>query len=172
MRLIDVLCNWDALAARVPLGQWRFAGPTEGLDVYECCYVVDDRGNRRAKACTHRDPDMVPEGKTFLKALRSSGEDDPMAVVALKTDIDRQLALLPRLPRQLFALMYQQGGHFESEGRGRRKWVSHNLTMDQARQTLHIRTLRDVATCHDLHMTRMERALRDWFPPLRQPIAA
>ena len=146
MRLIDCLLHWDALVARVPLGQWRTAPETEdACDRRNCAYCG-------GKACTHKDKDQVDDGVTFRKAL-SYSNSDPHAVVALKADIERQLRRLPRLPLALFRLMYLEPA---------------SLTMDEARKVLRISSLRDVAICHDLWLRRMERDLVDWFPAARR----
>lgn len=147
MRLSDCLQNWDALVARIPLGQWRTAPESDDACTHRNCAYVG------GKECKHRDKDQVDDGVTFKKALTYTSSD-PHAVVALKADIERQLAKLPRLPRALFRLMYQQGAN--------------NLTMDQARKVLGISSLRDVAICHDHWMRRMELALIDWFPAAKR----
>jgi hypothetical protein len=166
MRLIDCFVHWDALEARVPLGQWREPTSGECADC-KCEYVqlqlaeaMSDDGTvgperRKAiKPCSHREKYQVDDGVVFKKAL-SYTNSDPHAIVALKADIERQLARLPRLPRQLFWLMYQQGG-------------DKSLSMQDACKVLRIRSLRDAGACHDLWLRRMERALVDWFPAAKR----
>lgn len=143
MRLIDALCHYQDLAARKPISQWKPEvkdGASCSTDA--CAYTSNGR-----RECTHRDPDMVPEGVRFLKSVRTEPIDDSMTIVALKADIDRQLDHLPGKARDLFHLRYRMG-----------------MPLDAVRKVLRIRTLRDLASCHDLHMARMERALADWFP--------
>jgi hypothetical protein len=149
MRLIDCLENWDALVARVPLGQWRMAPDTDGQCSHRNCAYVG------GKACTHRDIDQVDDGVVFKKALTYTS-NDPHAVVALKADIERQLRRLPRLPLALFRLMY----------------LDDHLSMDAARQVLRISSLRDVANCHNYWIREMELPLADWFPAVRRRMAA
>jgi hypothetical protein len=164
MRLIDVLWNYRALAARVPLSQWRFPSVEGEVESRTCCYCRPGPGRVRAKACTHRDPDMVPEGTTFLATYRQERLDDPLAIVALKADIDRLIDALPGKARDMFHLMYRcpkplRRGEPEPDGDRR---------LDAVRRMLHIASWRVATASHAKHLAEMERALSDWFPAVRR----
>jgi DNA-directed RNA polymerase specialized sigma24 family protein len=146
MRLTDALYNYPALAARIPPSRWKWSDIEGGADVCTCAYV----SGRKDATCTHREPGQVDDGVTFRKPYHNPQTDDPMAVVALKADIDRQLEQLPPLVRKLFVLHYLQA----------KPW-------DEVRRILR-RPWREIHDCHDHHLARMEARLRHWFPSADQ----
>lgn len=172
MRLLDALWHYDSLVARVPLSQWRDEDSDECADC-ACEYVQLEQAEREARAkgrevrparratikpCSHREKGQVGEGVPFRKPFHNPKASDPMAVVALKADIDRQIDQLPGLARDLFDLLYRTRLLVDPDtGKTRRR------TLVEVRVLLR-RPWSDVTRCHDFHLGRMERALADWFP--------
>lgn len=170
MRLLDVLWHYDALVARVPLHQWREEA-SDQCDECVCEYVQLEQMEQEAKArgrqvrptrrrminpCTHRERGEIESGTTYRRPYFNPKASDPHAVVALKADVDRAIDALPHLVRKLFHLRYRQG-----------------IPLEQVRHMLR-RPWSDMMRCHDLHLSRMERQLGDWFPEARQdrPVVA
>jgi hypothetical protein len=77
VRLIDALCHYDALVARVPLSRWRDTGA--GVEI------------------------VNPHGLRPMTQRANDGND----VIAMKADIDRVIDAMPARVRQLFHLCYR-----------------------------------------------------------------
>lgn len=171
LTLIDVLENYDALAARVPLHQWRIHDEKD--TACTCDYVVCEQALAMAKR--HR-PDATihplrraaidrqvsrnpcPVHLVAAGGLRAMTErtSDGLDVCRLRADVDRMIDGLPGLARDLFDLRYRR---FVADGRGGQR----QRTMQEVCRELR-RPWSVVVECHATHFTRMERALRDWFP--------
>ncbi len=175
MRLLDALWHYDALVARVPLSQWRTDDSVECAEC-QCAYVQLEAAEQEAKArgrevrparrrmikpCTHREKGQVDPGKLFVKPYPNPRADDPHAVVALKSDIDRLLNALPGQARDLFDLRYRSIIRDPKTGERRQR------TLAEVRIILR-RPWDVINRCHDYHLARMERELIDWFVPDRR----
>jgi hypothetical protein len=169
MNLFDALWHYDALVARVPLHQWRDEDSGECPACW-CEYVQLEALERQAlnegrrvevrrrlvKACIHRERGHVEDGVPYRAPYHNPKVSDPMAVVALKADIDRQIDAMPPMARRMFDLLYRSLAIGE-DGRPRRR------SLGEVRAILR-RPWDVVTSSHDYHLRRMERTLADWFP--------